>query len=83
MKTTIAILVLVTSCVVAKAEGPADGPSSQTGYASVPAKDLKPDSGKNVPNLSKNEHLASQNAAPASNQSTSDCKQKQEKATGR
>ena len=79
MKTTIAILVLVTSCVVAKAEGPADGPSSQTGYAS----DLKPDSGKNVPNLSKNEHLASQNAAPASNQSTSDCKQKQEKATGR
>ena len=80
MKTTIAILVLVTSCVVAKAEGPAD----RTKLADrICLRNLKPDSGKNVPNLSKNEHLASQNAAPASNQSTSDCKQKQEKATGR
>jgi hypothetical protein len=76
MKRTLAILAPVTSCAVAQAEGPAAGPSSQTGCASVPAKDLKPDSGKNVTNLPKNEHAASQNAAPTS----SDCKQKQEKA---
>ena len=65
MKTTIAILVLVTSCVVAKAEGPAADKARRQDMPPVPAKDLKPDSGK-YPNLSKNEHLASQNAAPAS-----------------
>ena len=83
MKRTLAILALVTSCAVAQAEGPAAGPSSQTGCASVPAKDLKPDSGKNVTNLSKNELPANHNAAPASERTTSDCKQKQEKASGK
>ena len=83
MKRTLAILALVTSCAVAQAEGPAAGPSSQTGCASVPAKDLKPDSGKNVTNLSKNELPANHNAASASERTTSDCKQKQEKASGK
>ena len=81
MKRTLAILALVTSCAVAQAEGPAAGPSSQTGCASVPAKDLKPDSGKNVTNLSKNQPPANHNAAPE--RTTSDCKQKQEKASGK
>ena len=76
MKRAIAILVLVTSCAVARAEGPATGPSAQTGCAPVPSKDLKPNSGKDVTRLPKNEHAANQNAAPTS----SDCKQKQEKA---
>ena len=71
MKRAIAILVLVTSCAVARAEGPATGPSAQTGCAPVPSKDLKPDSGKNVTNLSKNELLKTRRP---------DCKQKQEKA---
>ena len=81
MKRTLAILALVASCAVAQAEGPAAGPSSQTGCASVPAKDLKPDSGKDDTSLSKNQLPANHNATPE--RTTSDCKQKQEKASGK
>lgn len=83
MKIAIVILALVTASAMAMAEGPAAGPSSQTGCALVPTKDLKPDSGKNVANLPKSEQQASQNAAPAPDQTLSGCKQKEVKASGK